>query len=142
MNDSKLGHRGYIASRPIKGNHIPHHIQNLVIRDYASRRGLQYLLSATEMSPDNCFIVLNDVMDSLDDLGGIIMYSLFMLPADHDQRFPIYERFLETGKSLHAAVENISINNKCDIQRIEEIFVLTGVLQRCPPSIVLKEWLN
>ncbi len=138
----KLGHRGYIASRAVNGNRIPHHVQNLVVRDYANRHDLQYLLSATEMSPENCFIVLNDILNSLDKVGGIILYSLFMLPKNFDARTRIYDRVLQNGKTLHAALENIAINTENDIQQLEEIFSLAKVLNRCLPTKELNEWMN
>jgi sporadic carbohydrate cluster protein (TIGR04323 family) len=48
VNSNRHGHRGYIASRPVRGQDWPQHVQNLVVRDYAQRNGLHYLLSATE----------------------------------------------------------------------------------------------
>ena len=138
----KLGHRGYIASRAVNGNRIPHHVQNLVVRDYANRHDFQYLLSATEMSPENCFIVLNDILNGLDKVGGIILYSLFMLPKNFDARTRIYDRVLQNGKTLHAALENIAINTENDIPQLEEIFSLARVLDRCPSTKELSEWMN
>ena len=135
-----MGHRGYIASRGINGNRVPHHVQNLVVRDYASRHSLKYLLSATEMSPENCFIVLNDVLNSLDKIGGIIMYSLFMLPEKFEARTRIYDLLLQNGKTLHAAVENIAVTSENDIQRLEEIFSLAGVLDDCLSAKDLNAW--
>ena len=43
----RYGYRGYITSRPFLGERAPQHIQNLVIRDYAAKHGLDYLLSVT-----------------------------------------------------------------------------------------------
>ena len=130
----KLGYRGYIASRAIDGDRVPHHVQNIVIRDYAIRHNLQYLLSATEMSPDSCFIVLNDVLSNLDMIGGVIMYSLFMLPKNFGARNRIYDILLQNKKTLHAAVENIALTTQDDIQRVEEIFLLSGLLEVCLPA--------
>lgn len=130
----KLGYRGYIASRAINGDRVPHHVQNIVIRDYAIRHNLQYLLSATEMSPDSCFIVLNDVLSNLDMIGGVIMYSLFMLPKNFGARNRIYDILLQNKKTLHAAVENITLTTQDDIQRMEEIFLLSGLLEVCLPA--------
>lgn len=130
----KLGYRGYIASRAINGDRVPHHVQNIVIRDYAIRHNLQYLLSATEMSPDSCFIVLNDVLSNLDMIGGVIMYSLFMLPKNFGARNRIYDILLQNKKTLHAAVENIALTTQDDIQRMEEIFLLSELLEVCLPA--------
>ena len=139
---NKLGHRGYIASRAVNGNRVPHHVQNLVVREYANRHDLQYLLSATEMSPENCFIVLNDVLSSLDKIGGIILYSMFMLPKDFDARARIYDLLLQDGRTLHAAVENFAVITEQDTHRLEEIFSLAGIMDNCLPAEELRAWMN
>ena len=138
----KLGYRGYIASRKVNGELVPHNVQNLVIREYAHRRGMNYLLSATEMSPENCFIVLNDVLSNLDKIGGIILYSLFMLPKSYQARVKIYGLFLKNKKILHAAMENFLFETETDFQRLEEIFSLAKILNKSQPPQELKKWLN
>ena len=55
---NRFGYRGYIASRPVRGLAQPQHVQNLVVRDYASRAKLPYLLSATEYAMPGCYMVL------------------------------------------------------------------------------------
>jgi len=137
-----LGHRGYIASRPVNGSRIPQHVQNLVIRDYAQRQGLRYLLSATELSPEGCFIVLQDVLSELDGIGGIILYSLFMLPADKSERQKIYDTLLGNTKTLHAAVENLTLQSEEDVVRFEEIFSVTENLEKCLQPQDLMPWTN
>ena len=138
----KLGFRGYIASRRVNGERVPHNVQNLVIREYANRRGMHYLLSATEMSPENCFIVLNDVLNNIDKIGGIIMYSLYMLPKSYRARVKIYDLFLQNKKVLHAAMENFLFETENDFLKLEEIFSLAEILKSCQPPQELKEWLN
>lgn len=130
MTDA-LGHRGYIFSREINNNRVPQHVQNIVVRNYADRHCIRYLLSVAEMSPDNCYIVLNDVLDNLHLVDGIIMYSLFMMPKDANTRHRIYGKILEERKSLHAAVEGITVNSKIDIERTEELFQINNILDNC-----------
>ena len=60
---TSLGYRGYIASRPVRGTSTPQHVQNLVIRDYAARSGLDFKLSATEYAMDGCYLMLEAVLD-------------------------------------------------------------------------------
>jgi sporadic carbohydrate cluster protein (TIGR04323 family) len=43
--------RGYIFSRPFMEERVPQHVQNIVIRDYCTKKGIQYLLSATPFLP-------------------------------------------------------------------------------------------
>ena len=121
MSALKGGHRGYIASRPVRGERTPQQVQNLVIRDYAARNGLTFKLSATEYAMPGCTMMLNAVMDELPSLDGVIMFSMFMLPDDEARRRRLYARFLEQGKDLHAALENVRIACDADIQRFEDI---------------------
>lgn len=67
--------RGYIFSRPFMGERVPQHIQNLVIRDYCDRYNLHYLLSATEYAMVGCHLMLEQVLNELADLDGIVAYS-------------------------------------------------------------------
>ena len=56
-----LGFRGYIFSRKIDGNFIPHRVQNLVIKDYCERKNFFFKLSATEYKMENCYLMLNSI---------------------------------------------------------------------------------
>jgi sporadic carbohydrate cluster protein (TIGR04323 family) len=120
----RAGHRGYIGARPLNGSRTPQHVQNIVIRDYARRKNLQFLLSAVEhIMPGSCMI-LEDLLDELPRLNGIICYSIFMLPPDERRRREVYDRVLREGCNLHAAVEEIAIASNDDIQAVEDILLV------------------
>ena len=116
------GYRGYIASRPVRGEMTPQHVQNLVVRDYATRNALPYLLSATEYAMPGCFMMLDSAVGSLDEVDGIIFFSLFMMPPDEAWRRRLYHRTLELGRSLHFALENLAFESERDIDRLEDMF--------------------
>ena len=120
----RTGHRGYIGARPLNGNRTPQHVQNIVIRDYARRKNLQYLLSAAEHTMPGSYMILEDLLDELPRLKGIICYSIFMLPADESRRRDIYNRVLGEGCDLHAAVEELTIASNDDIQAVEDILLV------------------
>jgi sporadic carbohydrate cluster protein (TIGR04323 family) len=120
----RAGHRGYIGARPLNGNRTPQHVQNIVIRDYARRKNLYYLLSAAEHKMPGSYMILEDILAELPQLKGIICYSIFMLPPDESRRREIYDRVLREGCDLHAAVEEIAIASKDDIQTIEDILLV------------------
>ena len=120
----RSGHRGYIGARPLNGNRTPQHVQNIVIRDYARRKNLQYLLSAVEHIMPGSYMILEDLLDELPKLNGIICYSIFMLPPDETRRREIYDRILREGCELHAAVEEIALASASDIQAIEDILMV------------------
>ena len=113
MQSNRKGYRGYVFSRSVDNHRVPQHIQNLVIRDYATRRKLHYLLSATEYA--------EQVLDELATLEGVILYSMFMLPPEADDRSRIYRRLLEAGGGLHAAVEGFVLTDQADIERWENV---------------------
>ncbi|MEM1182118.1 MAG: LIC12192 family sporadic carbohydrate cluster protein [Acidobacteriota bacterium] len=124
----RRGYRGYIGARPIDGSRVPQHVQNLVIRDYAERAGLEYRLSAAEYVMPGCFLMLERVLDELPDLEGLIVYSLFMLPADARARTRLWRRVLDVDSSLHAAVEGQVLRSPRDIDRLETLFGVHGAL--------------
>lgn len=118
----RRGYRGYIGSRRYFGDRAPQHVQNLVIRDFCTRNGYTYLLSATEYAMENCYLILEDVMRELPQLDGIVLYSIFMLPPDKARRESLVDRIFSAGCSLHGAVENISIRNSEERRRLNEIW--------------------
>ena len=121
MDMDQKGYRGYVFSRPVDGHRVPQHIQNLVIRDYAAKRKLHYLLSATEYAMPGCYLILEQVAADLASLDGVILYTMFMLPTDPERRQSIYRRLLEAGCSLHAAVEGFALKSEADIARWENV---------------------
>jgi sporadic carbohydrate cluster protein (TIGR04323 family) len=120
----RAGHRGYIGARPLNGSRTPQHVQNIVIRDYARRKNLQFLLSAVEHVMPGSYMILEDLLDELPRLNGIICYSIFMLPPDERRRREVYDRVLREGCNLHAAVEEIAIASNDDIQAVEDILLV------------------
>ncbi len=128
------GFRGYIFSRPFQGERVPQHVQNLVIRDHANRFDLLFLLSATEYAMPGCFMMLENVVDDIDNLDGIIIYSLFQLPPHPSARRRIYDRVIGRGRTLHAAVEGIVISGPDEIDQAEIIWSIRQLLPHCPSA--------
>lgn len=127
---TRSGYRGYISSRPVLGSRVPQHVQNLVIRDYAGRRGLSYKLSGTEYVMPGCYMMLEQLLAELTSLEGIICYTMFMLPRNRARRGAVFERLIERGGVLHAAVEMVSISTRRDIDRVEDIFMVQTAMSR------------
>ncbi|MEG4799131.1 hypothetical protein QUB63_01965 [Microcoleus sp. ARI1-B5] len=119
--ESTKGWRGYISSREIGGSAIPQRLQNMVIRNYAQTRGMVFLLSGTEYYMDNCYMMLSALLEELDSLGGLIFYSLKLLPESPFQRKSIYEKILNGKCELHFALEELAVVEEEDINLIEDI---------------------
>ena len=110
MNKSKNGSkqhgfRGYSTHRVFSGFRIPVSVQNLIMRDYATRYKLLFKLGVDEFDFPNCYVRLMNLLQELPTLEGIIMCSLFMLPEDRNLRQDIYDAFFESGTRLHLIME-------------------------------------
>jgi sporadic carbohydrate cluster protein (TIGR04323 family) len=123
--------RGYIFSRSFMGERVPQYVQNLVLRDYCQKTNSRYLLSAAEYAMNNSFLVLNQILNELKTIDGIVAYSLFQLPEVRQHRMKIYSKIINLGSELHFAVEGLKINSKIDIERIEEIWLVKQTLPNC-----------
>ena len=128
---NRRGHRGYVAARPFFGERAPQHVQNLVIRDYAAKRGLHYLLSVVEYAMPGCDMMLEQALLELDRIEGLIAYSLFMMPERRERRLAVYRRVLEADGSLHFAVEGLRLEAEGDIARLEDIYQVRQLLPHC-----------
>ena len=122
------GFRGYVSSRVFCTERVPQHVQNIVIRDYCTRKGITYLLSATEYAMPDCYMMLEQTMNDLNHLDGIVCYSLFQLPTDRIKRMRLFERVIDNERELHFAVESLSIFETEHIKRIEDIWSVHAVL--------------
>jgi len=124
-----LGHRGYITGRPFMGQRAPQHIQNIIIRDYCHKNGLHYLLSVTEHVMPDSYIILNQVINELENLEGVVIYSIFQLPEQDELRHAVYEKVLKQKRSLHSAVERLVIKAAEDVERVEDIWCVQKIIQ-------------
>ena len=129
MSGAEAGFRGYIGCRPIGGHRVPQHVQNLVIRDYAQRHGLRFLLSGAEYVMPGSYLMLEQILGELEPGGGLIAYSLFMLPSQADKRHQVWRRVLDAGATLHAAVEEQVLGGEEDIDRLEMLFQVHAALE-------------
>lgn len=101
------------------GERAPQHVQNIVIRDYCQRTGFQYALSATEYAMSGSSLMLAQLIENIQDVDGIVAYSLFQLPEDQKTREGLCKTVIQLGKELHFAVENIAASSETSLARIE-----------------------
>ena len=134
-----MGYRGYISSRSFGGERAPQHVQNLVIRAYCERHELEYLLSATELAMPGCFLMFEQLLNSLESLEGIVCYSLQQLPDDASKREEIFERIILTGRSIHFAVEGLYVRDFSSARRVGEIAEVQSVMAFCLSAKELRD---
>ena len=123
--------RGYIFSRPFMEERVPQHVQNIVIRDYCSKKDIHYLLSATEYAMENSALILRQLVKDLKSIDGIVAYSIFQMPEDDDERHSVFNSILSLKKELHFAVEGLSLYDKETYNHIENIWKVKKTLPHC-----------
>lgn len=129
MSDDK-GYRGYIGSRTYHCGDFPQSIQNMIIRNYCQKHQLKYLLSATEYAMPGCYMILEEIINAKDAVQGVVMFSIFMLPASAQARRDIYQRILKSGRTLYAALEDMAICNESDVQMVEDVLNINKIAKR------------
>ena len=113
------------------GERAPQHIQNIVIRDYCSKKNLHYLLSATEYAMENSTLILGQLINDLPSIDGIVAYSVFQMPEDDNERRSIFNNILSFNKEIHFAVEGLSLHDSDSYDRIEDIWQVRKLLPHC-----------
>ena len=116
--------RGYVFSRPFLGERVPQHVQNIIIRDYCEKNNLHFLLSASEYAMENCHLIFTLLLQELNSIDGIALYSVFQLPIDTEQREMIFKKIFTLGKTLHFCVEGLRVSNEEEKKRIENIWLV------------------
>tara|TARA_Y100000591_G_C21838321_1_gene704004 strand:+ start:1275 stop:1670 length:396 start_codon:yes stop_codon:yes gene_type:complete len=127
--------KGYIFSRKFYDERVPQHIQNLVLRNYCQVNKLNYLLSATEYAMKGSSLMLNKILNEIEEIDGLVFYSLFQLPQNKLERKKIYKIIINFKKEIHFAVEDMKIKNINDIEDIEQIIQIKQNLPYCLKSI-------
>jgi sporadic carbohydrate cluster protein (TIGR04323 family) len=111
---------------------MPVPVQTIVLRDYCARHGLIYKLHVNENEFPHSYMVLEGILDALDGLEGILVFSMFMLPKRAARRRRIYDRILEVGIELHLVLEDFVIRQAADVASVEEILSARVLLPLCP----------
>ena len=123
--------RGYVASRPFMGERSPQNIQNLVLRDYCQKIDCEYLLSGTEYAIQNSYLMLQQVIDEIPSIDGIVFYSLFQMPETQKHRLQIYDNILDKNGEIHFALEKLKITAQSEIERVENIWLVRQTMPDC-----------
>ena len=119
--------RGYNFSRPFFGERVPQHVQNIVIKDFCNKNKLNFLLSATEYSMKESSHIINELVNDIDNLYGIVAYSLFQLPSDKKIRKKILNKILIKRKKIFFACENLQVTNRAEMFKIETLWKIKEV---------------
>ena len=123
--------RGYVSSRSFMGERVAQHVQNTILRDYCIKKEARYLLSGTEYAMKDSYLMLNELVYEIPKTDGIVAFSLFQLSEDKNIRIGLYKEILARGGEFHFALEDISITNEEEVNRVENIWMVRQILPSC-----------
>ena len=106
------------------GERVPQGIQNMLLREYCKKKNFNFHLSSVEYCIEGSFIHLNNLVNNLKKYDGILAYSLFQLPVEPNIRNELLLKIIRYKKSFHCAIEDIEINNKESIEKINDIWAI------------------
>lgn len=109
----------------------PQNVQNLVLRDYCLKKSYKYLLSGSEYAMQDSYLMLQQIIDEVPNIDGILAYSLFQMPENQKKRLEFYEQIIKKKSEIHFALENIFITSQNDIDRVENIWLVRQVMPNC-----------
>ena len=135
MATGRSGYRGYVSCREFGGLTIPVPVQSTFLRDYCARNKFLYKLHVNENEFPNSYMVLEGMLEELDGLEGLLMFSMFMLPKRAQRRRGVYDRILEAGIELHFPLENLIIRKPDDVAPIEQMLTAANLLKFCPKRL-------
>ena len=112
---------GYIFSRFKKNNfRYPQHVQNLVNRTYAQELNFEFKLSSTEYSLEDCYVVLNNLINT-EDNKNIIIFSYKILPENLADFYKILKTTVTKGKKIYFALEKYNLISFSDLDNLINI---------------------
>jgi sporadic carbohydrate cluster protein (TIGR04323 family) len=78
-----------------------------------------------------CFLMFEQLLNSLESLEGIVCYSLQQVPDGAAKREEIFERIILTDRSIHFAVEGLCVSDVASARRVGEIAEVQSVMPFC-----------
>ena len=93
---------------------------------------MTYLLSGTEYAIPGSSLILQQLLNGLEQIDGIVFYSLFQLPEKTQDRIKIYQQVIAGNKSIHFAVETLILNEERDCHRLEDIWGVHQIMKNLP----------
>jgi sporadic carbohydrate cluster protein (TIGR04323 family) len=130
----RQGYRGYCTHNTFGEYRMPVPAQNILYRDYANKHNLYHKLTVHELFFPECFLNLWGLFKEIDQLEGVLMCSIFMLPPTVRERARIYQSLLDGKAELHFVLEGIILRTRKDIESLETIFHIRNQMPSCLTS--------
>ena len=85
------------------------------------------------------YIMLAQLRDQIEEIDGVVFYSIEQLPTEEGDRLDFFSRMISTGRSSYFAVEDLCISDSEDLERLEQLFRIKRVMPVCLSTEALRQ---
>ncbi len=103
---------GFVTVRKFKEFALPVPIQNKLLRDYASEKGMRYKLPNSEIVLEDNFMMMFETAKSIERNGNLGMCSIHMFPSNLEKLKKIVKLLKRKNITLHFIFENKVIHSE------------------------------
>ena len=111
----------------------------LIHLHYCHKNKFHFKLSTNELFFQNSDASLHSLLHEAEDLDGILMCSIYMLPHEKKTRDLIFKKLINQNCQLHFILENIVIKKHQDIIFVNDILQLKKFIKGSPSINIVKE---
>ncbi len=108
----------YVANNTASTYSIPVHLQRYMLVDYCKKKGLEFDYELFDLEDMTHLPTLRHLIG--DRQANTIMYSIFALPEDEDDRNWLLNTAVERGNVIHFVNEDLQLTNREDLQEIKK----------------------
>ena len=100
---------GYVTVRRFKGFALPVPVQNRLLREYANKLDMVYVLPQCEMVTNKNYMMLFETLDKMNENSDLGMCSIFMFPEDQEKAMDIMEIIIKKNITSHFVFNESSV---------------------------------
>lgn len=129
MSDDHCNVKGYTTPRGFSGFQVPISLQSAAIRRYCEEQGLTFNHHVSENITPGTYLVLERIVAEAHLFQALAMCSIGMLPNNEIQRSNLLARCVTAGLTVHFLFEQVVVKTHKDINSLDELLSLTGLLR-------------
>ena len=124
-------HLIYLNNNTPSTESVPPHLQRSLIHDFCRRHGVSFEFELFELEHMDHLPTLDHIVENL--RRHVLLYSVYSLPEDPEQRSRILRRAIEQGLTLRFANEGLALYNEETRLQVEEL--LAFARYGLPPTV-------
>ena len=126
----------YSQPRPFNNLNIPIAVQSVYLRSYAVSNSFIFKIPRVELTKNNSFINLKDLLINSKKISDLAFTSLFMLPIDNNVAFyDIKKNIKNDDMKFHFVLESLILNKKELIDYQKEVFLIKKLIPNYENSL-------